>query len=263
MANLDHTAGRSAFGGDAAGYQSARPPYPDWVFAHLTELCGAPPGETFEIGPGTGQATRRLLSMGARVTAVEPDARLAAHLQALNAPELRVRVETFEAAELPPAAFDLGLAATSFHWLEQAPALAKVGRLLRPGGVWAAIANVFGDSDLPDAFHDATQALLGALPMGPAGSGRARPYALDTDARLADLRASGVFGEFVAERRNRTLVLDTAGVRALYGTYSHITTLPEAEHEQILDALAEIAERQFSGRVERNMVTTLLAARRL
>jgi SAM-dependent methyltransferase len=262
MAELHHSDGRRAFGDDAAGYQSARPPYPDWIFAHLGELCGGRLGEVFEIGPGTGQATAPLLAMGARVTAVEPDARLAEHLRSFLAnPQLQVVVDTFEAAALPQGAFDLGLAATSFHWLDQAAALAKVGRLLRPGGVWAAIANVFGDSTLPDAFHDATQGVLGPLPFSPATTG-AVPYALDVDARLADLRAAGVFEEFVAERRNWTLVLDTKGVRALYGTYSHITTRPRDQRERVLDGLAEIAERQFGGRVERNVVTTLQGARR-
>ena len=44
---------------------------------------------------------------------------------------LTVRVETFERSELDEGAFDLGVAATSFHWLDQQPALAKAARALR------------------------------------------------------------------------------------------------------------------------------------
>jgi hypothetical protein len=77
---IDRSFGRKAFGADPASYHSARPPYPDWVFATLVERCGLADGKSvFEIGPGTGTATRRLLDLGARpLIAIEPDPGLAA-----------------------------------------------------------------------------------------------------------------------------------------------------------------------------------------
>ena len=54
--------GRQAFGADAAGYYAVRPAYPDWVFEVLQDRCGLrQDAVTFEIGAGTGIATRRLL----------------------------------------------------------------------------------------------------------------------------------------------------------------------------------------------------------
>jgi SAM-dependent methyltransferase len=156
---IDRSFGRRAFGADPASYHSVRPQYPDWVFATLVERCGLADGATvFEIGPGTGTATRRLLDLGARpFVAIEPDPRLAAYLSKSNRnAALHAIVSTFEEVALDESAFDLGVCATAFHWLEEDSALAKVARLLRPGGWWAMVWNVFGDSSRPDTFHDAT-----------------------------------------------------------------------------------------------------------
>jgi len=262
MAEIARSAGRSAFGRAAAFYDSARPPYPAWVFEHLAELCQEPPRSGFEVGAGAGLATRPLLARFPQMAlaAIEPDERLAGRLP--TGGRLSVITQPFEDAVLERGAFDLGLAATSFHWVDQAVGLTKAAALLRSGGLWATIANTFGDSTRADAFHDATTGLLGPPAMTPSGSD-ALPYALDADARHADLHATGAFTDLVFERRNWTLVIDAAQVRALYATYSNITTRPQAERERLLDGLAEVAERQFAGRVERNMVTSLVAARRL
>ena len=123
MANdIDRAEGRVAFGDDPAGYHAARPAYPDWVFETLHDRCGLKDGAAiFEIGPGTGIATRRLLDLGANpLVAIEPDPRLAAYLRGKNPDEaLVVEVSTFEDAALPELAFDLGVSATAFHWLDE------------------------------------------------------------------------------------------------------------------------------------------------
>ncbi len=257
--------GRRAFGGDPDNYDAARPPYPGSVFEILKRRCGLAEGvHVFEIGPGTGLATRPLLAAGASpLLAIDPDERLAAALRS-RLPETALNVvnTTFEAADLPSAMFDLGVAATSFHWMEQRPALAKVARLLRPGGWWAMWWNVFGDPDEPDPFHDATVALLqgGASPSGhPSWK---HPFALDLEARLADLEAENWFDAIDVDFERWTLVLDPAEVRALYATYSQFAPLIATERDRILDKLADIAAREFAGRVERRMVTALYTARR-
>jgi SAM-dependent methyltransferase len=145
--SIDRKFGRQAFGGDPRGYHAARPAYPAWVFEVLCERCGlAPNTATFEIGPGTGTATRRLLELGANpLVAVEPDDRLAAFLRKSVADDaLIVLTSTFEEASLLEASFDLGLSATAFHWLDEGQALAKVAKLLRPDGWWAMVWNIFG-----------------------------------------------------------------------------------------------------------------------
>ena len=208
---IDRSFGRRAFGTDPASYHSVRPQYPDWVFTTLVERCGLADGKTlFEIGPGTGTATRRLLDLGARpLIAIEPDPSLSAYLRKNNRDAaLQVMVSTFEEAALDESAFDLGVCATAFHWLEEGSALAKVARLLRPGGWWAMVWNVFGDSSRPDPFHEATKMLLDG-PRGPSAGTHGIPFALDSTARVEALRRTGAFD--LIEHRNQRL---DAGTRS-------------------------------------------------
>jgi SAM-dependent methyltransferase len=260
--SIHRTFGRQAFGLDPGGYHAARPSYPDWAFDVLRELCGlATDVVTFEIGAGTGTATRRLLELGANpLIAVEPDDRLANFLRK-TVPDkaLTVLTATFEEAALPEASFDLGLSATAFHWLTEDPALTKVAKLLRPGGWWAMVWNVFGDSQRPDPFHEATKPLLRG-PLSPSDGSDATPFALDAGNRLAALERTHAFDNLEHRTSAWSLVLDTDQTVALYATYSNINIRPD--REAVLAELRRIAREEFQGRVTRNMVTSLYVARR-
>ena len=73
---------RHSFDEDPDNYQAARPDYPARVYAVLADRCGLRPGvRVLEIGPGTGQVTRRLAAEGASVVAVELGPALAARLR--------------------------------------------------------------------------------------------------------------------------------------------------------------------------------------
>jgi SAM-dependent methyltransferase len=255
-------AGRGLFGGDPASYHGARPDYPEWVYQTLCSRCGLGPGTaTFEIGAGTGTATRRLLSLGAKpLIAVEPDPRLADFLGGNNPhPALKVVVSAFEDVVLERSAFDLGAGGTSFHWLEEDAALAKIALLLRPGGWWAAFWNVFGDDSRPDPFHEATKDIL-AGQSSPSAGERGVPFGLDSEMRLAALRRSGAFDIMDSRMSTWTLELDPDQTVALYATYSNITV--RSDRDAVLAELGRVARGKFGGRVERNMTTSLYIARR-
>jgi SAM-dependent methyltransferase len=263
MANyIDRAEGRVAFGSDPVGYHAARPAYPDWVFETLHDRCGLKDGAAiFEIGPGTGIATRRLLDLGANpLVAIEPDPRLAAYLRSKNPDEaLVVEVSTFEDSALPEAAFDLGVCATAFHWLDEKTALAKIASLLRPGGWWAMVSNVFGDDNRPDPFHDATRKLLSG-PSSPSAGAGSVPFALDHKAREAAIGHADAFEGFENWSRIWSLSLDADQTVALYSTYSNISR--RRDRSAVLAELRRIAVEEFGGRVIRNMITSLCVAKR-
>lgn len=259
---ISRQVGRRAFGLDPAGYHSSRPDYPEWLYQTLCSRCGLDRDTaTFEIGAGTGTATRQLLDLGADpLIAIEPDPRLADFLRKHNPdPALEVLVATFEDAELAESAFDLGVSATAFHWLDEDAALAKVARLLRPGGWWAAFWNVFGDDSRPDPFHLATRELLDGASSPSAGE-RGIPFGLETDGRLAALKRTGMFDDVDVRTSTWSLVLDADQTAALYATYSNINV--RSDREVVLAELGRIARDQFGGRVVRNMTTSLYLARR-
>jgi len=259
---IDRAFGREAFGLDPAGYDAARPAYPEWVFEVLRDRCGAGPGAGFEIGPGTGTATRRLLELGVeKLVAVEADPRLAAFLRE-SIPDTRLTVlsSAFEEAVLEEGRFDLGVSATAFHWLEEDAALKKVAKLLRPGGWWAMVWNVFGDASLPDPFHEATKRLLGE-PRNPSAGAGDVPFALDAEARIVALERAGTFDGIEQRTSKWTLMLDPEQTAALYATYSNVVIRPD--RDEVLNELRRIARDEFEGRVTRNMITSLYVARRL
>ena len=254
--------GRQAFGADPAAYHNARPEYPEWVYDTLTSRCGLRRGAAvFEIGAGTGTATRKLLELGADpLLALEPDQRLADFLRANNPDEaLTVMVSPFEDAVLEKKAFDLGVSATAFHWLDEVSALAKIASLIRPGGWWAAVWNEFGDDSRPDPFHEATRELLEA-PASPSAGERGVPFALDYEARLSALKRSGEF-DFVENQTSRwSLALDAEQTVALYATFSNVNA--RVDRETVLAKLGRIALENFDNRVVRNMMTSLYMGRR-
>ena len=260
--------GRRAFGSDPTLYDRARPSYPAGLFALLRTRCGLRPGfRAFEVGAGTGLATRSMLDLGASsLVVVEPDRRLARYLVgALGPRSSRVRIvpTTFERADLPPASFDFGFAATSLHWVPEGPALHKAARLLRPGGWWAAWWNVFGDPVRPIPFQKALEPIYQNLPRGPASRRRGRmPFALDRASRLAALQRSARFSRISARVFRRRVTLTTDRARSLYATYSEFSSLSPSRRERLLDELAGIARDRFAGRIALPILTPVYTARR-
>lgn len=264
MPRIARTEGRRLFGADPAAYDAARPGHAERVYEVLVDRCGLRHGSAvLEIGPGTGQATRRLLEVGADpLVAIEPDAALAEYLGAAIDQRVEVQVVALEDAELAPEAFDLAAAASSFHWVEEEVGLPRIFDALRPGGWFAMWWTLFGEPGKPDAFIAATTPLLEGLGASPTSGQEGRPpHALDREARLAALEASG-FGEIEHEIVRWSASWDTAGIRALYGTFSPIARLDEGRRTQILDEIARIAASDFGGHVERTLITSLYTARK-
>lgn len=264
MPQIDRREGRRLFGADPAAYDLARPGHPDRVYDILLERCGLGPGaRVVEVGPGTGQATRRLLELGAKqVVAIEPDPALAAYLADALGTRIELRVVTLEDAALPKGSFDLAVAASSFHWVEEALGLAIVFEALRPGAWFAIWWTLFGERAKPDAFITATSPLLEGLQASPSHGEEGRPpHALDSEARTGALRAAG-FESVEHDVVRWTTSWDTEGIRSLYGTFSPIAHLDGPRRKEILDGIARIAERDFGGRVERTLLTSIYTARR-
>jgi SAM-dependent methyltransferase len=126
---------RTIFDQDADRYHRARPAYPEDLLDALVEAAGlGARSRVLEIGPGTGQATRGLLTRGLTVTAVELGPRLAAVLvRELVGTAVDVVVSAFE--DLPVAStYDAVVAFTAWHWLDPALRATKAAALLGPGG---------------------------------------------------------------------------------------------------------------------------------
>jgi SAM-dependent methyltransferase len=264
VSQIEPSEGRRLFGADPAAYDAARPGHAERVYEVLVERCGLAPGvRVLEVGPGTGQATRRLLDLGVnQLLALEPDPALAARLETSFGGRIETWIVALEDAQLPADTFDVAAAASSFHWVDEERGLAKIFATLRPGGWLATWWTLFGEGVKPDAFITATSPLLEDLPASPSRGREGRPaHALDSEARTRALRTAG-FEDPEHDVVRWSTSWDTEGIRALYGTFSPIARLDQPRKNEILDGIAQIAEHDFGGRVERSLLTSLYTARR-
>lgn len=261
--------GRRLFGADIDAYDRGRPGHPPRVYELLVERCGLASGaHVLEVGPGTGQATRHLLEVGADLVSVEPDDRLAEHIRSIG--RVTVLNRPLEDVELRPHSFDLAVAASSFHWVDEDAGLAKLAGALRPGGWLALWWSHFGAEDDPSAFHRTLRPILDEvlaargveLEQSPATSAAGgQRHGLDAEARQEALAHAG-FEHIEHELIPWSHAWDSAGIRALFASFSPIIRLDDATRAALLDTVQAVAERDFGGSVELPVVTSLYTARR-
>lgn len=261
---LQRDEGRRLFGLDPVGYRAGRPDYPEAVYEILVERCGLGPAtRVLEIGPGTGLVTQRLLRAGAHVTAIEPDPSMASYLrEAAASTELDVVTSTFEEADVACGHFELAVAATSFHWIDQELGLSKLGQAAKPGGWIALWWTLFRDPDQLDEFSQAVEYVLGPATRGAFDEPGRPPFQLDESHRRRDMTRWAGLDDVTSEIITWTHELTPAGARALYASMATVIRRPPDEQRRILDEVERMVRETSEGFVRRRFVTALYTGRR-
>lgn len=256
---LDRSAGRSAFGTDAAGYHAGRIGYPDALFDSVFAGLPAHP-RILEIGAGTGLATQAILAREPiELVVVEPDAVLVDYLAGRFAgPRIKLVNAAFPDAELD-GPFDLIVCAAAFHWMDPDAALARANQLLRPGGLWAMWWNSYRNPGHGDALAQAISPLLKEIALPPS-EGPDGHYSLDYKLHQRALQSAG-FVDIRHELFRQDRTLGAEEVRALYASYSYVRALPARERNTLLDAIGQLVDRDFSGGAPNVVLTSLFWAR--
>lgn len=257
---------RRSFDAVAKRYLAHRPPYP----AAALDLLSArvpPPADVLEVGPGPGLATLPMAERGYRIVGIELGARLAEEARRNVAGHDSVRIVTadFEAWEPPaPHAFDMVLAASSWHWIDPAVGYERAWLALRAGG-WLALMANHPRPGRPGTrsrrFWDATDALYRRHAPELVRRRGWNPSRLP-DARVPILR-SGRFSaaerHVIAWRRS----FDADDYVALLDTYSDHRTLLARDRRRLFAAIRQLATREFGGQVPRYYRTVVYLARAL
>ncbi|WP_091657792.1 class I SAM-dependent methyltransferase [Micromonospora auratinigra] len=123
------------FGEVAGEYDEARPGYPAALVEAVRTYHGGSPGTLVEVGAGTGLATRTLLGLGAAMTCVEPDRRMAAAL-AERFPQVDVVVVPFEEWTPPAGGVPALACAMAWHLLDPAGRNRRAHDALVPAARW-------------------------------------------------------------------------------------------------------------------------------
>ncbi len=145
QANIDR------FSGFADCYDQYRPQPPVVIAEILTQLLGNPmPALVVDVGSGTGLSTRIWAGKAREVIGVEPNADMRRVAEEQTPPSAGIRYQDGLSISmgLPDDAAEIICCSQAFHWMEPEATLTEVARVLRSGGIFAAI-----DCDWPPTMH--------------------------------------------------------------------------------------------------------------
>lgn len=155
------------FAGTVPYYRRYRPRYPDALIADVVARCRLDRGgRVLDLGCGPGFLAVPLATLGAEVTAVDPQPEMLAAGQAEAAAAGCRRIiwiesttedlaANWEAAQAPLACATLG---RSFHWMQREAVLDFLDRVIAPGGCVVLVNEERGDeTDWRRALHDYVQ----------------------------------------------------------------------------------------------------------
>ncbi len=238
------------FGEVAEVYDRVRPGYPAEIASLILAYHGAAPAHVVEIGAGTGKGTEVLLRLGAPITCVEPDARMAA-LLAAKFPHLGVYVGAFEQWTPPPGGVPVIGCALAWHWLDPLTRNRRAHAALAPGGTLAVFGHTYGYADT--AHGNAIGAALRSV--APSVTERPEDWARE------DIAGSGLFVDVTTEVLRRPVELAKEQYLELLQTFGpYRTTAPELRARG-LAAVGSVLDA-IGGAVVLDLRTTLVLARR-
>lgn len=243
-----------SFGASAEQYERARPSYPA---ALVDDLVALRPGAVLDIGTGTGKAAELLLARGLDVLAVEPDARMAAVARRKG---IAVEESTFESWDPRGRRFDLITAAQSWHWMPQPTGARRAFELVRESGHLAAFWNLdVIDEGMRAALEPVYRQLAPDL-LDDNAFAQPPELAMEKEQHAGPLQAAG-FAPVEVHTYAWAAHYSTQEWIDGVATHSDHATLPEPQRRELLEALANAAERAGDS-VTCSFTTVLLLATR-
>jgi SAM-dependent methyltransferase len=250
----------SSFGAAAAAYAEHRPGYAEAAVRWALEPVSARrPLRVLDLAAGTGKLTETLVSLGADVTAVEPDPDMLAELRR-RLGSVRSMPGRAEEIPLPDGAVDAVLAGQAMHWFDLDRALPELARVLAPGGVLAGLWNV--DDDRVGWVAELT-----AMSRRRASVTLLRWRNGETQSRQERLLNAGSEEFEAAESREfgHGQLRTADSLLATMATHSHLLVMEPAERDSLLADVREFLRARpetASGEFVLPMVTVVLRARR-
>jgi trans-aconitate methyltransferase len=251
---------RRSFDGAAEIYHRIRPNYPAPMFEDLFRLLPSHPA-ILEVGPGTGQATRDLLSRGATVHAIEIGPSMAAKLrEALPSPALTITIGDFEEADVGENGFDAVFSATAYHWISPKAQVDRPVSVLKPGGVIAVVDLNQVSSPDDKGFFAAAQPIYDRYGEGHVGPPAPERNAVDPPIHRV-LRGDPRFSNVEVRAYDWNQTYSAADYRKLMLSYSSTQMMTPPARQGLLDDMENFVRQQFDDQVTRPIVVTLTTAR--
>ncbi|MBM0239101.1 class I SAM-dependent methyltransferase [Micromonospora sp. ATA32] len=208
------------------------------------------PARLVEVGAGTGKSTEVLRAVGAPMTCVEPDPRMADVLRR-RFPEVEVVVAAFEEWTPPVGGVPALACAMAWHWLDPATRNQRAHATLAPGGTLAVFGHQYAYVD--PAHAAALEAAFSSV--DPVRNDR------PDDWIQADIAGSGLFADVRTELFRRGHELTTEAYLRLVRTFSPQLRRSPEDRARVLAAVGATVDG-FGGAVVLDLRTTLVLARR-
>jgi SAM-dependent methyltransferase len=217
----------TSFGRIAEQYETFRPGPPAdavrWLFPEAV-------GTVVDLGAGTGALSRLLVGVARQVVAVEPDPDMRQVLAAA-VPGIVVLDGRGEALPVADGVADGVVASSSWHWVDPVAGLSEAARVLRPGGVMAAM---WTGPDPEGGFMRQAQAALaqgrGDQILRATVAGDLAPAIL-----TLDIPDGLPFGTPEHQRFTWMLPLTADELIGLLGTLSWIIVMEEDDRQRLFD----------------------------
>ena len=136
---------RFTFDQVASVYRASRPDYPEALVDDVLAYARLKPADAvLEVGCGTGQATKSFATRGLRIVAIDPGPEMVRTAREALASFANVELieATFEAWPADKAAFQLIIAAQSWHWVAPEVRFVKAAEVLSSDGSLAVFGHV-------------------------------------------------------------------------------------------------------------------------
>jgi ubiquinone/menaquinone biosynthesis C-methylase UbiE len=241
------------FSGFADTYDAHRPTPPAVVMDILTQLAEMPrPGLVVDIGCGTGLSSRLWAGRAEKIIGIEPNADMRKQAQrATDEASITYQDGLSTATGLADACADIVTCSQALHWMEPEPTLAEIARILRVGGVFAAV-----DCDGPPTIgweieeaYRACMTRVGELERRHGVSSAVRKWAKEE--HLERMTASGRFRftkEVVLHQAEQGDAGRLVGLARSQGNLAALLKHGLSEEEVGLAGLRREAERWLGGR---------------
>jgi len=143
-------------------YTTGRPTYPRLLSRRVADLVGLSGGNVLDLGTGPGFLAIDFAPLAKAVTAVDPSPEMLA-AAVRNAEQAGVRIQFVKGSsyELGPqlGRFKLVTIGRAFHWMDRAPTLEALDRLVDAGGAVALFAESYPDVPA-NAWRQEFQAII-------------------------------------------------------------------------------------------------------
>ena len=242
-------------------YNEVRPNYPDELIEDALALSGIQAdGHILEIGCGPGNATLLFARRGYRILGIELGGRLAA-LATKNCrpyPGVEILNSAFEDWEMKEAAFDLAIAADSFHWIPPEVGYPKVARALKDSGSAAFFWNV--PVDPATEWSKAIEEVYQTTAPGLENPDKSITAEWIKEIIWRNFSNSGCFGDVTIRQYFWSIKLTSEQYLKLLRTFSVHRGLDETIRKNLYTGIRKVLE-QFGGQVTKPQSAILFHAK--